>query len=115
VYHLELIEGTISTPTFSSDVYGFGMSCLELLTGQHPYANRRRDAAVIKDVVVAKIFPERPIACAYLSDRLWTLMTQSWDARSERRPGMTDASHVLENLTLECGVQTQALDDVEMN
>jgi len=91
----ELIEGVINHATFQCDVYGFSMSILELLTEQHPYANRKRDAAVIKDVVVNRTRPERPFQCRFLSDELWIIMQKSWTNDAQFRPNMTEISWCL--------------------
>ncbi|KAJ2916030.1 hypothetical protein MD484_g4404, partial [Candolleomyces efflorescens] len=47
----ELIEGSVSSPTFASDTYSFAMALLELYTGKHPFAERKREASVIQDIV----------------------------------------------------------------
>ncbi|KAF4603972.1 hypothetical protein EYR38_004388 [Pleurotus pulmonarius] len=56
----ELIEGNINSPTKATDSYAFAMTALELLTGKHPYANQKRNAAVIHEKVVKRLLPPRP-------------------------------------------------------
>jgi hypothetical protein len=63
------------------------MAILELLTGQHPYAHRKRDASVIHDIVVLKKMPPRPEG-KWLTDDLWALMEECWSADANARPHM---------------------------
>jgi len=83
----ELIEGTITSPTFPADTYSFAMAILELLTGKHPYAHRKRDASVIHDIVVLKKMPPRPLI-QHLTDDLWVLMQECWSPNADSRPLM---------------------------
>jgi len=88
----ELIEGLIMSPTFPADTYSFAMAILELLTGKHPFANLKRDAAVIHNIVVLKLKPTRPEAPEvkrWLSDGLWELMQKCWSPDARLRPLMT--------------------------
>ncbi|KAF6764956.1 TKL/TKL-ccin protein kinase [Ephemerocybe angulata] len=55
----ELIEGSISSPTPATDTYSFAMAILELVTGKYPFAERKRDASVIHDVVFQRKIPQR--------------------------------------------------------
>lgn len=85
----ELIEGLIATPTKAADTYSFAMAILELITGKHPFSNRKRDASVIHDVVVKKSIPPRPDG---LSDALWSLMEECWRRNSDERPTMAQVA-----------------------
>jgi len=88
----ELIEGVIASPTFAADVYSFAMAVLELLTNKHPFANLKRDAAVIHNIVVLKLMPVRPQlpeVKRWLSDQLWELMCRCWSPDAPARPPMS--------------------------
>jgi len=92
----ELIEGSITSPTAHADTYSFAMAMLELLTGKHPYAHRKRDASVIHDIVVLKQMPPRPLA-ECLTDDMWVLMQECWSPNAASRPPMRDvASRMME-------------------
>ncbi|CAA7267978.1 unnamed protein product [Cyclocybe aegerita] len=54
----ELIEG--KSPSKAADTYSFAMALLELLTGKYPFADCKRDATVIRKIVVLKQMPARP-------------------------------------------------------
>lgn len=87
----ELIEGSITSPTFPADTYSFAMAILELLTGKHPFANLKRDASVIHNIVVLKLMPTRPEVPEvkrWLSDDLWELMLKCWSPKAHNRPVM---------------------------
>jgi hypothetical protein len=88
----ELIEGSIASPTFPADTYSFAMAILELLTGKHPFANLKRDASVIHNIVVLKLMPKRPEGPdvkKWLSDDLWELMRKCWSPDAPARPPMS--------------------------
>jgi serine/threonine protein kinase len=88
----ELIEGSITSPTYPADTYSFAMAMLELLTGRHPFANLKRDASVIHNIVVLKLMPTRPEASEvkrWLSDELWELMRRCWSPDAPARPPMS--------------------------
>jgi serine/threonine protein kinase len=88
----ELLEGSIASPTFPADTYSYAMVILELLTGKHPFANLKRDASVIHNIVVLKqipIRPEDPHVKRWLSDDLWELMRKCWSSEALARPLMS--------------------------
>lgn len=88
----ELLEGSIASPTFPADTYSYAMAILELLTGKHPFANLKRDASVIHNIVVLKQMPTRPDlpdVKRWLSDNLWELMRKCWSADALARPLMS--------------------------
>ncbi|KAF9533346.1 hypothetical protein CPB83DRAFT_845111 [Crepidotus variabilis] len=81
-----------------SDVWSFGMVCLELLTGQAPFEGQD-DATVIQLLKDAKT-PERPgrmVTSRGLSPDMWDLMRKCWSSNPEARPSMaTVKSKLLE-------------------
>jgi len=87
----ELIKGDVSSPRMSTDVYSFAMAILECLTLEKPFANRKRDALVIRDVLENQR-PNRPIdegGCSrWMSDALWQLLTTMWAEAPSDRPSM---------------------------
>jgi serine/threonine protein kinase len=97
----ELIEGSIASPTFPADTYSFAMAMLELLTGKHPFANLKRDASVIHNIVVLKLMPTRPDVPEvnrWLSDDLWELMRKCWSPDAHARPLMSDVARDINNI-----------------
>lgn len=88
----ELIEG--SSPTMGADTYSYAMAILELLTEKQPYAEIKRDAAVIHDIIFLKKTPSRPQAGAtrWLSNALWDLMQRCWHKDSLSRPSMAEVT-----------------------
>jgi serine/threonine protein kinase len=67
-----------------SDVYSFGMTVLEVLTGKAPYHHRRYDTVVILDIIHGTP-PPRP-AKEVVSDGLWTMLHHCWKPLPESRP-----------------------------
>jgi serine/threonine protein kinase len=66
--------------SFKSDVYGFGMTCYELLTGQSPLADLR---ACDYEAVLSGRRPELP---RDLNPKLRALIHSCWHATPQKRP-----------------------------
>jgi serine/threonine protein kinase len=97
----ELIEGSIPSPTKSSDTYSFAMAVLELVTLKHPYSDRKRDASVIHDIVVLKrtpSFPDEPEVRRWLTKDLWKLMQDCWNLSPPVRPQMQQVAEQMKDI-----------------
>ncbi|KAF9479740.1 kinase-like protein [Pholiota conissans] len=96
----ELIEG--SSPTMGADTYSYAMAVLELLTERQPYADIKRDAAVIHDIIFLKRTPSRPHrgTTQWLSDALWDLMQQCWHQDSLTWPSMAEVTAALQVMVI---------------
>jgi len=70
--------------TPASDVYSFGMTVLEVVTGAIPFVHRRYDTVVILDVIRG-VLPQRP-GPEVMSEDLWKLLQNCWQRVPERRP-----------------------------
>jgi hypothetical protein len=108
----ELIFPNTQTPTIKTseaDVFSFGRVCLsvgpasfvsshmfiyilpQICTQRHPFHDIPNDIAVIMQVMAGKN-PHRPTGTECnglsLSDHLWTIVAQCWEALPEDRPDM---------------------------
>lgn len=85
----------------ATDVWSFGMLCLEIMTGLRPYSHLRRDGEVIRDLI-AKRLPLRPVDDAVtgrgLTDGLWSLMLSCWSWDASRRPSMTMIRQAMQSM-----------------
>ncbi|KAH7922435.1 kinase-like protein [Leucogyrophana mollusca] len=105
---LALVEDDGRPPpiTTSSDVYSFASVCLEVATGQIPYAHRRNDHAVTMDIMRG-VKPSRA-ASSFLnltdsdSDLFWGMLDRCWDTDWYMRPGMTEVTEILRGLVGVC-------------
>jgi len=89
----ELIESNDASATMHSDTYSFGMLVLECVTRLPPYANLRRDAAVIHAIIYKRecpLRPETPEAKRWITDDVWELMMKCWSLLPASRPSMTE-------------------------
>ncbi|KII88779.1 hypothetical protein PLICRDRAFT_42015 [Plicaturopsis crispa FD-325 SS-3] len=100
----ELIDlsGETTTPVSTyTDVWSFGMLCLEVMTGQAPFPNINRDITVAFELVRGRL-PDRPNVKG-LSDGLWDLMMHCWNKNPKERPSMTDIRLAIRQLRLPPG------------
>jgi len=87
----ELIEGQITSPTFSCDIYSFAMTMFETFTLQSPYQGLKRDAQVIHRIFVEKRLPDRPVnevGQRWVTEDVWNVMKTCWTFEPEGRPKM---------------------------
>ncbi|TDL18573.1 kinase-like protein, partial [Rickenella mellea] len=82
---------TMGSATTATDVWSYGMVCIEIITGEKPYCHRRRDALVIQDIIAGTL-PERPNGAGgtRIPDHLWKLIQQCWQREPTSRPSMTE-------------------------
>ncbi|KAG8777303.1 hypothetical protein FRC12_000437 [Ceratobasidium sp. 428] len=85
-----------------ADVYALGMTILETLTGEVPFASKRKDAMVICAVAL-KERPERPECLPHNSrdgDRLWSLLMKCWSHERVERPNASEVRDTVAYLVL---------------
>ncbi|KAF8600920.1 kinase-like protein [Ceratobasidium sp. AG-I] len=83
------------TVTRETDMWSWGMTVLEAMTAQPPYAHRRRDTQVMLDII-GGVLPARPREGLLgrrsegldegVGDALWVLMDKCWRADPRERP-----------------------------
>ncbi|KAH8109534.1 kinase-like protein [Phellopilus nigrolimitatus] len=99
IYKAQIEEEWRPLVSTYSDVYAFASVCLELLTGQLPYAHRRSDAVVTLDIMNG-VKPSRGLQ--FVADPktevLWSLMNECWDELPRARPDMRKMCECLEHL-----------------
>ncbi|KDN51718.1 hypothetical protein RSAG8_00266, partial [Rhizoctonia solani AG-8 WAC10335] len=92
--------------TSASDMWSFGMLCLEVLTGQPPfYPKHRIDGQVIATLIQGNL-PERPepqeaMYQRGLSDEMWNLMNRCWEWKPSARPEMRNLASEVRKLHTE--------------
>lgn len=78
-----------SKRSLEADVYALGMTILETITGQVPFAEHIRDEAVLKAVITRNGKPKRPDSIPASSKRgnlLWRILNLCWSRDPEARP-----------------------------
>ncbi|KAF8502442.1 ras guanine nucleotide exchange factor domain-containing protein [Gautieria morchelliformis] len=96
----ELIGLSAVKPNKATDVWSYGMLCLEILTGKCPFHDRARAAMVISDLI-GGVRPARPpdqVTHRGLSDELWSLMQLCWHGKPESRPTMNKVVMLMRTL-----------------
>jgi hypothetical protein len=83
------------TVTRETDMWSWGMTVLEAMTAQAPYAHRRRDTQVMLDII-GGVLPARPREGLLgrsavgldqsTADALWGVMEKCWRAEPSERP-----------------------------
>ncbi|KAG8755376.1 hypothetical protein FRC11_006082, partial [Ceratobasidium sp. 423] len=82
-----------------TDVYSLAMTCLEIITGQVPYAEYSHDGAIYKAKDKNK-HPNRPqeLLGSERSDAMWTLLEECWNHDPSMRPTAAEFLGRLEKL-----------------
>lgn len=70
--------------TTESDVYSLGMTILEVMTGNVPFAHRKNSTWVVVEVTRGER-PQRPNE-AIVTDGVWAILSASWNANALERP-----------------------------
>ncbi|CAJ1797407.1 unnamed protein product [Sphenostylis stenocarpa] len=92
----ELLNGNSSRVSEKVDVFSFGISMWELLTGEEPYADMHC-GAIIGGIVKNTLRPPVPEGC----DSEWRkLMEECWSPDPERRPSFTEITSRLRSMSL---------------
>ncbi|KAF8502429.1 kinase-like domain-containing protein [Hysterangium stoloniferum] len=86
----ELLSATETRPHVDekSDIWAFGMTVLEILTGDQPYADTKRDPVVFS-IIVNGIIPSRPDVPG-MTDGIWSVCNLCWRKDLEMRPAMRE-------------------------
>ncbi|KAF8517253.1 kinase-like domain-containing protein, partial [Hysterangium stoloniferum] len=86
-------------PNRQSDVWAFGMTILEILTGKLPYYQIKNDPVVIMKITRGKIPPRPELSAApFLSDHIWDLCEQCWRLDPHERPLMRQIDLYMRNV-----------------
>ncbi|KAJ4479357.1 kinase-like domain-containing protein [Lentinula aciculospora] len=71
--------------TTASDMYAYGCLCIEVYTGQVPFADIRSEIMVLEQVLKGGR-PGRPVGSNSMTDELWNLVTACWEHDRASRP-----------------------------
>ncbi|KAF8896753.1 kinase-like domain-containing protein [Gymnopilus junonius] len=96
----ELMEHDEQPAMPASDVWSFGCTAYELLTGLIPYSHRHHDPQVVMDVQkrIKPFGPDIPKEFLQLDSRIQSLLKSCWSFSPEERPIMTDVRKQLEQI-----------------
>jgi son of sevenless-like protein len=97
-YSPEVVKG--SPLSAQSDVWSYGMTCLELLSGDVPYSEIGRDRSVVEAIDKGGL-PNRPRTYATLdglSDSVWLLLQRCWQIEPKSRPPISVVKGALQRI-----------------
>jgi len=96
----ELMEHDEQPAMPTSDVWSFGCTAFELLTGLMPYAHRPHDPQVVMDVQkrVKPSGPDMPKELLKFDARIRSLLESCWSFSPAERPNMRDVQKQLEDI-----------------
>eukprot|EP00257_Ricinus_communis_P017497 XP_015575946.1 dual specificity protein kinase splB [Ricinus communis] len=93
----ELLNGSSNRVSEKVDVFSFGISLWEILTGEEPYADMHC-GAIIGGIVKNTLRPPIPDSC----DPEWRkLMEQCWSPDPDSRPSFTEVTNRLRTMSLQ--------------
>lgn len=84
-------------PRKESDIWSFGMTCLEIMTEKPPFSHLCQEGAVIMALYKGER-PALPVDTPVGSDALWTLAEQCWKPDPRSRPTASDILKHLQDL-----------------
>ncbi|KAG8720610.1 hypothetical protein FRC09_009274 [Ceratobasidium sp. 395] len=94
-------EGGIPDRSMPADVYALGMTILEVVTGQPPYAEYRTDAWVTR-IVIDGTPPNRPAQLSggsRFGDERWVMLSECWRKQPKSRPAAIEVQKKMAALT----------------
>jgi len=94
----ELLSGDQQTVTVYSDIYAYGMTCLEVYTDKPPFSQYRHELQVMSAVAWRQEVPERPPKECFVTDDLWSIWLHCWRTDPLTRPTAGEVIEMLENL-----------------
>ncbi|KAG8717007.1 hypothetical protein FRC09_014898 [Ceratobasidium sp. 395] len=91
----EVLSEASDKPSTETDIYSFGMTVLEVVTGEVPFANYRKPISLFMAVGVRGEIPKRPdlsliFSEKALEDEFWGLITRCWDSKPNNRPSSSE-------------------------
>ncbi|KAF9446038.1 kinase-like protein [Macrolepiota fuliginosa MF-IS2] len=87
----ELMRDPDPEATTASDIWAFGMTILQILTGRLPFDHLRSNPLVIIDLVAGKL----PLHPPEVDEATWTLLNRCWSSDPSNRPRAETLSTVL--------------------
>ncbi|KDQ56279.1 hypothetical protein JAAARDRAFT_207998 [Jaapia argillacea MUCL 33604] len=84
-------------PTTATDVYSFGLTCLEVFTSQIPFQDRS-ELDLLKYPCPPKRPPKDPYSGRYITDMLWAELEKCWVIMPKGRPGMNEVCCLVKDL-----------------
>ncbi|KAG9078845.1 hypothetical protein FS749_009096 [Ceratobasidium sp. UAMH 11750] len=85
-----------------ADVYSLGMTILEVISRQKPYANIGTENAVITTILIKKQHPQRPEDTipteSKHGDTLWSLLELCWSWNPEDRPEAIEVTRTMRRI-----------------
>ncbi|CAN8258249.1 unnamed protein product [Cochlearia groenlandica] len=97
----ELLSGSSTRVSEKVDVFSYGISLWEILTGEEPYADMHC-GAIIGGIVKNTLRPHIPKTC---SPEWKKLMEQCWDIDPDVRPPFTEITSRLRSMSMELVVK----------
>ncbi|QRV88286.1 Tyrosine kinase catalytic domain protein [Ceratobasidium sp. AG-Ba] len=95
----ELLESEDFAQSKEADVYALGMTILEVMSGEVPFANYKQEIRLVLAIVNKKMTPNRPEAEIPTgderSDRLWTLLGRCWSSEPTERPSANEVAGMM--------------------
>ncbi|TDL13680.1 kinase-like protein [Rickenella mellea] len=94
-------DGVPPVATFESDIWSFGMTVLEMISGQVPYLQYKHDAQIMFAIVNGEL-PGMPNLQTPCDQHLWTLCKMCWARPVTRRPSMSILLGLLRSMSCSC-------------
>ena len=85
----QITSASVAAPTEKSDIWSFGLLCLEVFTGKDPYLGH--SDFYVPVLLSRGTLPEHPGPTAVgLSPKMWDLMQSCWQIDPTQRPSISE-------------------------
>jgi son of sevenless len=93
----QITSASVTAPTEKTDIWSFGLLCLEVFTGKDPY-HGHSDFYVCA-LLTQGTHPEHPGSTAVdLSPKMWELMRSCWQIDAAQRPSMFEIQSTIHGM-----------------
>jgi serine/threonine protein kinase len=93
----QITSASVAAPTEKTDIWSFGLLCLEVFTGKDPYHGH--SDFYVPVLLSQGTHPEHPGSTAVgLSPKMWDLMQSCWQIDPGQRPSMSEIQSTIRDI-----------------
>ncbi|TDL17329.1 kinase-like protein [Rickenella mellea] len=91
----DTLEERPTIATKETDIWALGVTAMEIITGELPYASAKSSGQIVADVISGKLPYKRAQG---MDERLWRICAQCWSPIPSARPSMFEVVRALQGM-----------------